>query len=68
MDKINILYFLEDRAQEKVRKLEESIKLTHPLRNRVVYAVPDPHIERWYIMDQRAFKNGIGSNWAPDLP
>ncbi|MFQ5865689.1 MAG: DUF4276 family protein [bacterium] len=54
--------------QEKVRKLEDNIRLDHPLKNRVVYAVPDPHIERWYIMDQRAFKQRIGLDKAPDLP
>lgn len=52
----------------RVRQLEKCIKQNHPLRNKVVYAVPDPHIERWYIMDQRAFKNGVGVDKAPNMP
>jgi hypothetical protein len=45
---------------ERVKELERYIKDTHPFKNRVVYAVPDPYIERWYIMDQRAFRDGVG--------
>lgn len=34
---------------------------------RIVFAVPDPHIERWLLADSRAFKKvfGLGCN-APD--
>lgn len=52
----------------RVRQLEKCIKQDHPLRDKVVYAVPDPHIERWYIMDQQAFKGGVGVHKAPDMP
>jgi len=54
--------------EERVKQLKKYIKSNHPFNEKVVYAVPDPHIERWYIMDQRAFKEGIGINRAPDLP
>jgi hypothetical protein len=53
---------------ERVRQLEGYVNPLHPLRSKIVYAVPDPHIERWYIMDQRAFKNGVGIDRAPDMP
>lgn len=53
---------------ERVTQLKKYIKATHPFKDKVVYAVPDPHIERWYIIDQRAFKNGVGLDKAPDLP
>jgi hypothetical protein len=53
---------------ERVRQLEGYINQIHPLRNKVVYAVPDPHIERWYMMDQKAFKNGVGIDRPPDMP
>jgi hypothetical protein len=53
---------------ERVRELGKCIKPTHPLRDKIVYAVPDPHIERWYIMDQRAFKDGVGLERVPDMP
>jgi len=45
--------------------LDNYIKENHPLRDKVVYAVPDPHIERWYLIDQRALKEGIGLDKAP---
>jgi hypothetical protein len=54
--------------KEQIRNLERYIKPNHPFRNKVVYAIPDPHIERWYIMDQRAFKEGVGIARAPELP
>lgn len=56
------------RPSRRVRQLEKLIRPDHPFKSRVVYAVPDPHIERWYIMDQRAFKEGVGLDKAPDLP
>ncbi len=54
--------------RDRVRQLEQYIRQNHPFRNKVVYAVPDPHIERWYMMDQRAFKNGVGIDRSPDMP
>jgi len=52
----------------RTRELEKCVKPGHPFENRVIYAVPDPHIQRWYIIDQRALKDGVGLNKAPDLP
>jgi hypothetical protein len=52
----------------RIRQLEKHISQNHPLKDKVVYAVPDPHIERWYMMDQRAFKNGVGIDRAPAMP
>jgi len=54
--------------RDQIRQLEQHIRGEHPLRDRVVYAVPNPHIERWYMMDQRAFKNGVGVDRSPDMP
>lgn len=54
--------------RDRVKELEKHIKPDHPFKNRVIYAVPDPHIERWYIMDQRAFKDGVKIDKAPALP
>lgn len=54
--------------KDRVKQLEKYIKPTHPFENKIVYAIPDPHIERWYIMDQRAFRDGVGLDKAPDLP
>jgi hypothetical protein len=54
--------------RNRVDELERSIKSNHPLKQKVVYAVPDPHIERWYLMDQRALKEGVGLDRAPNMP
>jgi len=54
--------------RDRINELEKSIKSNHPLNGKVVYAVPDPHIERWYIMDQRALKEGVGLDRAPSMP
>lgn len=52
---------------DRIKQLEKNIKPEHPLKNKVIYAVPDPHIERWYLMDQKAFKHGIDIKKAPNL-
>ena len=54
--------------EERVRQLGRYIRQGHPLRDKIVYAVPDPHIERWYMMDQRAIKNGVGIDRSPNIP
>lgn len=54
--------------RDRINELEKNIKNDHPLKQKVVYAVPDPHIERWYLMDQRALKDGVGLGHAPNMP
>jgi hypothetical protein len=54
--------------KDRVRQLDKCIKTDHPFKGKVVYAVPDPHIERWYLMDQRALKMAVGFNKMPALP
>lgn len=54
--------------EERVKRLKKCVKGNHPFSEKVVYAVPDPYIERWYLMDQRAFKKGVGLEKAPPLP
>jgi hypothetical protein len=34
----------------------------------LVFAVPDPHIERWYMSDPQAFNRAFGSGILPILP
>ncbi|MDZ7292528.1 MAG: DUF4276 family protein [candidate division KSB1 bacterium] len=54
--------------QDRVKQLHKAFRLNHPLQGKVIYAVPDPHVERWYLIDQKAFKLGVGIDKAPDLP
>jgi len=42
-----------------VRKQE----IEHALKGypgQVIYAIPDPHVERWYLLDSAAFKSALG--------
>jgi hypothetical protein len=50
------------------RELEQCVESVPHFQGRVAFAVPDPHIERWFIKDQRAFKQGIGIDKSPRLP
>jgi hypothetical protein len=52
----------------RIKQLKKCMSETHPLVDKIAFAIPDPHIERWYIMDQRAFKNGVGVDSAPKMP
>ncbi len=54
--------------QERKKQLERYLKSAPHLQEIVVFAVPDPHIERWYILDQKAFKGGVGIDKSPSLP
>lgn len=40
----------------------------YPAPDRVVLAVPDPHIERWYMLDENAFKRGVNAAHGPAVP
>ena len=47
---------------------DEVLRITEPYRNFVVCAIPDPHIERWLLLDSAAFKDVLGKGCAaPDL-
>ncbi len=46
----------------------EMIVLTSKLPAEVVFAIPDPHVERWMLIDSAAFKAVFGRGCeAPDL-
>lgn len=48
--------------QQRVREVDPSTAVSP-----VVLAVPDPHIERWLLLDGRAFKSALGKGCAaPD--
>lgn len=51
---------------ERRRELEEAFQ-RGSLAMPPVYAIPDPHIERWLLLDSKAFKQALGSGCqAPD--
>ena len=39
---------------------DEVLRITEPYRSFVVCAIPDPHIERWLLVDSAAFKDVLG--------
>lgn len=52
--------------QERRRELEEEF-LKRSLPIAPVYAIPDPHVERWLLLDSNAFKHVLGKGCrAPD--
>jgi hypothetical protein len=54
--------------QERKKELEKYLESMPVLEDRVVFAIPDPHIERWYMLDQKAFRDGVGIDKSPGLP
>jgi hypothetical protein len=55
-------------VSKRVQELSKHVKSDDSFCSIVVYAVPDPHIEKWYVMDVMAFKSGVGLDSAPELP
>lgn len=53
---------------DRAAQLRKLLKPTDAFRDRIVFAIPDPHIERWYLMDQRALKEATGLERVPDMP
>jgi len=50
--------------QERKKEIDE---VTDEWRDISIYAVPDPHIERWLLLDSAAFKSVMGQGCnAPD--
>ncbi len=43
--------------QKRRKRLQETVE---SIRDRVAFAVPDPHVERWLLRDPAAFKAALG--------
>ena len=49
------------------RELREVSNNFDQVRDKIIYAIPDPHIERWLLLDSAAFKEVLGKGCAaPD--
>lgn len=55
----------QEKRQQLTSYAERSIK--YALDN-VVFAIPDPHIERWYMADPEGFNKALGFGALPVLP
>lgn len=52
------------------RELDDALEGFRSLipAERVVYAIPDPHVERWLLLDSAAFRSAVGKGCqAPDF-
>ena len=54
-------------AAEIINRLSGITERNH-YAGRVVYAVPDPHIEKWYMADIYACQNVLGTERQPQCP
>lgn len=43
-------------------------KTKFPRPDILIFAIPDPHIERWYMLDPQGFNKAIGAGALPILP
>jgi hypothetical protein len=53
---------------QRANQVRNCSRPDNPFNDRIVVAAPDPHIERWYLMDQTALKCGIGLQRGLNLP
>lgn len=53
--------------QARRKEIEQTGEQTG-YRGTLVCAVPDPHIERWYLADAEGFKSAIEGSRPPELP
>lgn len=51
----------------KRKQLEKPFK-GEPFAQNLIYAVPDPHVERWYLVDETALSQAVGSTVAGHPP
>lgn len=55
-------------AQRRREVDREAARFVHAHPGRLIVAIPDPHVERWMLVDSRAFKAVLGRGCqAPDL-
>jgi len=52
---------------DKRNELDHTVAQTR-YPGKVVCAIPDPHIERWYLIDTHALRKVIGPEIHPDVP
>ena len=56
------------RKKKQLSGYAENAKIAHLDLDRIIFAIPDPHIEKWYINDPKGFNKAIGSGALPVLP
>jgi hypothetical protein len=62
-----LLVATDANCQGFARRRKQFQETIEPVRDQVVLAVPDPHVERWLLLDSAAFKHVLGKSChAPD--
>jgi hypothetical protein len=62
-----VLVATDANCQGFVKRRKQFQEAVEPVRNQIVLAVPDPHVERWLLLDSAAFKQVLGKACpAPD--
>lgn len=52
-------------VSQMAEKLNRHVRADNRFSGKVVYAIPDPHIERWYLLDPQALLSTIGQSTPP---
>ena len=55
-------------VDKKTQLLGYAKKAKFSQPDNLIFAIPDPHIERWYMDDPQGFNKAIGSGALPALP
>jgi hypothetical protein len=55
-------------VDKRAQLLGYAEKAKFPDPDNLVFAIPDPHIERWYLDDPQGFNKAIGTGALPVLP
>lgn len=65
-----LIVAIDGNCQSYVGKRKELARVVEQTvyRARVVYAIPNPHIERWYLVDTEALRRVIGPESHPEAP
>lgn len=54
---------------ERARELKQCAeRAQYPALDRIVSAIPDPHIERWYLIDADVVRKALNTSRGPDIP
>jgi len=64
----DIVIIATDANCDEIQKRRQRLgQIAQPLADRVIYAIPNPHVERWLLLDAAAFRAVLGAPCqAPD--
>lgn len=65
-----LIVAIDGNCQTYREKRDEILKIAQQTGypGALVCAIPDPHIERWYLVDEEAFCQAVETNVSPEVP